>query len=84
MSVKNLSSRLTALESKETKNQQIDIFRLIIPKDDREFIGYRATIGTEEFISNSVSESLAMDEIQSWANQINASCRSKLVIIRYL
>ena len=84
MSIKNLSSRLTLLESKEPKIVPIDIFRLIIPKDGREFIGYRATIGTEEFISNSGSESSAMDDIQSWASQRHRSASSKLVIIHYL
>ena len=84
MSLNNLSSRLTALESKSFHNNSIDIFRLIIPQDDREFIGYRANIGTEEFISNSVSESEAMDEIQSWANQRHTSDNPKLVIIHYL
>ena len=84
MSLKNLSSRLAILESKGAKNEPIDIFRLIIPKDDREFIGYRATIGSEEFISKAISESVAMNEIESWANQRPTSDNPKLVIIRYL
>ena len=81
MSAKGLSSRLTKLESRAPQNLPTTIFIMGIPVGEREFCGYKATLDENVFYTTLAEEPDAMDEIQSWVDQISDPKRVKLVFV---
>lgn len=81
MAVASLSKRLSMLEAKTAQNLPTTIFIMGIPADEREFCGYKASLDENVFYTTLAEEPDALNEIQSWVDQISDPKRVKLVFV---